>query len=400
MHFLALAPGCSVHSQRFVELLLADGHTVTAMDAVDPLAAGAPPYRFVPLPRPIRGMGRLGRWFANLERRWRIGRLRRLWKKIRPDVVHVQWVDDRAWLCAQAGVRPLVLHCWGSDINNFFGAPVGPAEGREKVRFSLRSADLITADTREVLARCEELAGAPLRTQLYRLGVDVPRFARDYSEQVRDLRRRLGIPPGQKVLLSVRRLHPGLGQEDIVRAFATVSRDLTLPGTVLVFRRYLAEPEYESHLKSLVRELRVQANVAWLDGGSYDDVPVQYAMADLVVNYPEQDAFPVSLCEAAASKRPVVSSDLPAYQGLFERGLVLVPPKRADLLADALRHGLRDAAAAGRRAERAYAAVLDIGDQFRNVQQLGRVCASLCEPREQPSPLPGGQRGAELRTRA
>jgi glycosyltransferase involved in cell wall biosynthesis len=379
MHILVLAPGNSVHSQRFIQLLLDDGHTVTAMDLIDPLKAGSPCYQFLPFPKRIRGLSRLGRWGRNLERLLLVARLWRLWKRVKPDIVNVQWLDERAWFCARAGLRPLVLHCWGSDVNSFFGNEASKGSGREQVKFSLEAADFVTADSREVLARCEELADGSLRTQLYYLGVDTRKFGRDYSEEVRQLRQRLGIGPGQRVILSVRRLHPGLGQEHIVRAFASISRDETLPETVLVLRRYLSAPEYETRIRNLILELGVQSKVAWLEAGSYNDVPIHYALADIVVNYPEQDAFPVSLCEAAASRRPTISSDLSAYRGLFENALIRVPPNRSDLLALALGQGLTDAADIAQKVELAHAAVLEIGDQEQNIQQLGRLFASLCD---------------------
>ena len=75
----------------------------------------------------------------------------------------------------------------------------------------------------------------------------------------------------------------------------------------------------------------------WVDDVPLAELPAIYAMADVVVNFPSMDAFPVTLMEAAACGRPIVTGLLPAYRGSFvEKYSKVVPPGDSAALADAL----------------------------------------------------------------
>src|SRR5919108_561164 len=183
MHILLLAPSNNIHSQRFVRMLLDAGHRVTLVDRNNPIQPPQGAFEFIRL-NEIRGIHRLGENGAIRAEAWlRIPQMRLIWQRIKPDVVNVHWIDDRVWSCAKAGLRPLVLSCWGSDINHLFAplgsdthhleAPENKIKGyRRRIAFALRSADCITADSQEVLDRCESLAGRRLSTSLWYLGIN------------------------------------------------------------------------------------------------------------------------------------------------------------------------------------------------------------------------------------
>lgn len=383
MHILLLAPGTSIHSERFLRMLLDRGYAVTFLSDHDPWRDGTDGYTFIPLAPCVRGLHRLGRRAATRLEFWiRMLQVRLIWNRIRPDLVNVHYVDKRASFCARAGLRPLVLTCWGSDINGLFSPTNDPAR-REHIVSALEGADHITADARGVIDRCEQLVGHELTTSLWNFGVDTERFKPGFPREARLLRARLHISPDSKVILSSRRLHPHLGQGYILQAFSDVVRDPQMPEVVLVFKRYLADEETESALRAQADRLGVEDKVRWLDESHYDDVPAQYAMADLVVNYPERDALPVSLLEAAACKRPVISSALAAYEAFPEDSFLLVPSADVAALARALKVGLtEERGQALRRIEKAYAKVREIGDQRKNIQTMTAIFESVVASRK------------------
>ena len=318
MKVLMLAPGNSPHSRRLIELLLTEGCAVACVDGQNPLPNASANYDFIPLP-PVRGIR--FRWFRNhLEARVRGWQLRRLWNRLRPDVVNVQWIDVRAEACARARLRPLVLSCWGTDINRLFTTGHEDPAERRRVASTIARADCITADSPEVLQRCELLAGRPVPSKLLFFGIDPELFKPGYAQEARDLRQRLGIPSGSKVILSPRRGHPSLGQRHILEAFASIAEQRPGADAVLVFRHYLTSSDaFEQELRQQVEKLGLGRKVFWLGETSYQEVPAHYAMSDLVVNYPEQDGFPVSLFEAAMCRRPVITSRLPGIRGGIRR---------------------------------------------------------------------------------
>ncbi|MCM3900884.1 MAG: glycosyltransferase family 4 protein [Pyrinomonadaceae bacterium] len=353
-------------------MLLEKGCRVTLLDTANPLDSSPDGFRFVRYV-PVRGLRflgkRLGKYF---ELAFRIAQLRYIWYRFRPDLVNVQWVDDRAWFCAKANLRPLVLSCWGSDINNVFWDEYENVLDPDRLRHALSKANYITADSLEVLDRCELLVGRKLVTNLYFFGIDTQQFARPYDKEAKALREKLGIPMNCRVILSSRRLHPMMGQFHILQAFAQAISDPNMPEAVLVFKKYLSiSPEFEKELALRVQELGVAHKVYWLEESSYAEVPIQYAMADIVVNYPEQDAFPVSLFEATASKRAVISANLPAYEGLFDDAILTVPPGQPVSLSRAIKSCLVEEPQQRKaRVEKAFVKSTNLGDQKKNRDQL------------------------------
>jgi len=338
LRILLLAPGISIHSQRFLQMLLDAGYRVTLVDTDNPKPEGAERYIFIPYPHigrlqrsRLRGAYRLGNWLKLIQ-------LRRIWKRVEPDIVHVHWVDARAFDCAQAGLHPLVLTCWGSDINNLFeNGGERDQNHRHRIASALSAADHVTADSREVLERCEKLAGKKLSTSLFYFGIDLNKFKPGLDVKVSMLREKLRIPHSAKVVLSARRLERMMGHHHILTAFAKAIEDAKLDA-VLLFHRYLSPTkDYENELKELARELSVSERIIWLDDTSNEQMPILYGLADVVVNFPERDGLPVSLFEAAACQRPIITSNLPAYRDLINEGaFTVVPPNDVQSLQDAL----------------------------------------------------------------
>jgi glycosyltransferase involved in cell wall biosynthesis len=396
LKILMLAPGMSVHTQRIIAMLLEAGHSVTLVAQQDPLPEGVAHYEFIRFPG-IRGIHRIKySWVASLERLIRIAQMRMIWRRTRPDVVNVQGVDLRAFYCASAGLRPLVLTCWGTDINCLFGlktddpsyrtrlieimsakgtipADIAPLmhKHRKRIAKALAAADSITVDSPLVSSRCEALVGRKLPIRLFYFGVDFGRFRPGYAQEAAALRRKLGIPATAKVILSARLIQPLNGHDHLLRAFATLTRDPRLPASALVLKRYLCCQEEVARLATLVEELGVSSSVHWLDEVPYDHMPAQYAMADVIVNYPEQDAFPVTFFEAAACKRPVITSNLPAYENVFGDSFLTIPPKDVPALCHALRQCLtEDDSQTRKRVEKAYAIACEVGDRRQSIKVL------------------------------
>jgi glycosyltransferase involved in cell wall biosynthesis len=289
--------------------------------------------------------------------------------------VNVQWVDDRVVACVRAGLRPLVISCWGSDINYHFQPEYAKSWHRRGLGRAIASADYVTADTQEILERCEIMARRALRTQLFYFGIDPARFRAGFAAEASTLRQGLGISREARVIFNPRRLQPPMGHRHTLRAFAELTNTVGVPESVIVFKSYArACSETEEEIRKEVGKLGLANRVFWLGETSYSEVPVHYAMADLVVNYPELDGFPVSFFEAALCRRPVVTSDLLAYRGVFDHAFVSVRPADATALANALHHCLTEPPEeTRRRVDKAYSIALDIGDQRKCIRVLTSV---------------------------
>jgi glycosyltransferase involved in cell wall biosynthesis len=401
MKVLMLAPGGSIHSRRPLRWLLERGHEVTFVDAVDPAPAPSARYRFVPRPRPkVTWLSRhlLPRRWADELVNWVVAvQLRRIWKRTRPDVVHVHWVDSRAYRCVLGGLKPLVLSVWGTDVNQLIDTNSDPHHRRMIAR-ALAAADRVLVDAADMPEKCARVAGRPIRTETLPLGIDTSAFAPGYREQAEAWRRRLEIPSGAVVLLSIRALAARYGHRSVLEAFARAAARCARPA-ILVFKQYnpLETKEgtaCEDDLRQQAERLGITHAVRWMPEVPYDRLPEVYAFSDIVVNYPEMDAFPVTFLEAAACERPVISIRLPAYRRTFAEDFFrMVEPGSTDALADAMVELVaEDPAARAARLARARRCVREEHDQQTTTSRLVGIYQTLVAG---PRLSPGGARTAE-----
>ena len=380
MKIMLLAPGISIHSQRFLHMLLDSGHDVTFVDSFNPVPYGVEHYQFIHYPSifgldllPFRTGHRLGNWLQAEQ-------LRLIWRRIKPDIVHLHWVDVRAHHCTLAKLSPLIFTCWGSDINNLFSEGFTNLEYRAKIAEAIQKADYITADSAEVISRCEKLAGRKVPSNLFFFGIDLAIFAPRNDFDVILYKEKLGIPSQHRVILSARALRPLMGHHWVLESFARIAHNSNFLDTVLILKRYLPfDDGYEKSLKIRIRELQLDERVIWLNPPLDDEMPLLYGIADVVVNFPERDGFPVTFFEAAACRRPIVSSDLPAYSGIItEDECWLVPPGDVE----ALEKGLIASLSATKeemnyRLDRAISVVKTKGEQHACFSMMETIYQSL-----------------------
>jgi glycosyltransferase involved in cell wall biosynthesis len=379
MKVLMLAPGHSIHSKRPLQWLLESGCEVAFLDYQDPRPACRGRYRFLRLWPPV-GMGYCQAVFgAEAAARvsvWRYSLQLRLVRRIRPDVVHVHWVDDRAYACARSSLRPLVLTVWGSDVNKEFLPGADPGS-RQRMGQALAAADLVFVDSADMPDKCAALAGRAVRTELLPLGIDTRRFHPGNQSATVDWRRKLEIPDGAPVFFSIRAFQEHYGHHIILEAFAR-AQARSGRQAVLVLKKYNTENplgsglSYEDALRRRAEELGVGPQLRWLEDVPDSQVPQLYALADAIVNYPVMDAFPVTFLEAAACETPVISCRLPSYAGTFaEKCFRLVDYGDVNALAAALAEFMR--ATSGERKKGVAEARLVVEQEFSEAVAKGRL---------------------------
>jgi glycosyltransferase involved in cell wall biosynthesis len=101
-------------------------------------------------------------------------------------------------------------------------------------------------------------------------------------------------------------------------------------------------------------------------------LPPVYAAANVVVNFPSKDAFPVTFLEAAACEKPVISCLLPAYEGTFAvKYFKMVKKDSISDISDAMvNHVNSGATSPGSRLEEARRLIVSEYDQTRTSAQL------------------------------
>jgi glycosyltransferase involved in cell wall biosynthesis len=257
----------------------------------------------------------------------RVHRLRQLLRAFAPHIVHAHYALDYGTWAALAGVHPLVLTCWGSDL---YSAPSLSSLSRWKVTRALRSADLVTADSRDLLTTAVRLGASAGRTLEVVLGVNTQKFQPAQHERSRC----------KPIVLSTRRLEPLYHVGDLLMAVhALACKDV--PCSLHIASHGILEKA----LLRQARDLGLTNDVQFTGRLTDEDLVGEYRSADLYVTVPEYDGTAVSLLEAMASGLPVVASDVPANrQWLGDGGGLLVPVGDVRRLAEAIGQLLADPA--------------------------------------------------------
>ncbi|HEX5356957.1 MAG TPA: glycosyltransferase [Aquabacterium sp.] len=239
-------------------------------------------------------------------------------RRFKPTLVHGHYVTSYGLWAAMCGLKvPTVLTAWGSDIL------VTPRESRlmrAVVGWSLRHADLITADSMDML---DEIAryhpAAPCHQILW--GADTDKFVP-------------GDPGEDFDVISLRTWEANYNIDLILEAF---SRFLMLRPQSHARLHLLGGGPMQAALEARVQELRLLQQVRF--HGRVGDVEMVNAIqrSKVSVSVPTSDATSVSVLESMACGLPIIASDLPANrQWIDEKGGWIVPVRDVDAVTQAL----------------------------------------------------------------
>jgi glycosyltransferase involved in cell wall biosynthesis len=153
------------------------------------------------------------------------------------------------------------------------------------------------------------------------------------------LRRRLGVPDGRPLVLSMARLAPDKGLNYLIEAAAM------LPPAMQSVRVAIAgEGPDRPRLERLVRQLGVAHRVLFL--GFREDAGDLLAACDIVALPSLREGLSIALLEAMAAGKPIVATCIGSHMELAAQAeiAVLVPPADAPALSGALQCLVSDAA--------------------------------------------------------
>lgn len=292
--------------------------------------------------------------------------VRALAQRVAPQWIHGHYVTSYGlWAAACRGVAPVLLTAWGSDVL------VTPRERGWRgslmhglLGWSLKRADLITADAQDVLA---EIAGygvtAPCHEVLW--GVDTQRF-RPAEDVPAD--------PARFELVSLRQWEPNYRIDVLLRAFAALR---TARPALRVGLTLLGGGSQAQSLQALAAELKLDATAVRFVG-RVDDAGMVAALqrADVSVSVPASDATSVAMLESMACALAVVATDLPANQAWIDAAQ-RVPVDDARALTAALLALADDAPARRALGRRNRQAVLERASRAMHMDRMAALYESL-----------------------
>ena len=229
-------------------------------------------------------------------------------------------------------------------VHTFHGLPFGPNESGIRApaylaleRLAARRTSLFFSQSEGDGARATKLGIARSHDlTVIGNGVDLRRFRSDPDER-RRVREELRITDTDVVVLFVGRLVREKGVLDLADAAAALNDQTNLfflvAGDALPSDRDPAVSELEHHPVAAILGER------WRRLGYRPDIDRYLKAADILVLPSYREGLPRSVIEAMACAIPVIASDISACRELVvpDRTGLLVPPRRPDALASALR---------------------------------------------------------------
>lgn len=229
--------------------------------------------------------------------------------------------------------------------------------------------DRYLAVSDEVAERLQASLRIPARKiEVVRNGIPLDRFAGAAPGALAHLRSGNGRP----LVLTVARLDPQKGHTYLLQAAALV------PEAVFAL---VGDGEQRAALEAQARSLGLQDRVLFL--GHRADIPELLASCDLFVLPSLFEGFPLSVLEAMAAGKAVVTSDIGGTDEAVvhrETGL-LVPPGDATALAAAIRTLLGDPGLAKRFGEAGQAKALREFSAGRVVRRVSEIYEELLDAR-------------------
>ncbi|MGH8003408.1 MAG: glycosyltransferase [Limisphaerales bacterium] len=300
MKILFLGDAQSIHFIRWVRFFAGRGHDVHAWSA-EPSKEEIPGYRrlFPRLP---------GRVFSYLSL---VPQFKKEMTKLGPNLVNAHFVPNYGFIAALAGVCPLAITTWGSDV---LISPKKSFLHKARARWALSKAGLVTADSRSAAVEVLYLGVDKEKLLVRPMGVERA-FVEEGKKKVLSSKESLTI-------LSCRRLEKLYKVETLIRALARL-KDRPNWRAVIV-----GTGSQKQKLVRLAARLGIANRLTFLGELSTADYRKAMLASDIYVSTALSDSTSVSLLEGMAAKLACVVTEIPGnaeWITVMENGLTFVP---------------------------------------------------------------------------
>lgn len=284
------------------------------------------------------------------------GKLVRLFRQFRPDIVHTHTAKAGTLgrLAARLAGVPRIVHTFHGHVLEGYFSPAATHCFLRIERGLARITDrIITLSPCLRQALLAKGIGRPAQVEVVPLGLDLDRFLRAREGQ-NDLRLALRIPAGTPLLGIVGRLVPIKDHPTLFQALTLLPDGGQVPHLLVV-----GDGERWEELQQLAHHLGLASRVHFL--GWRDDLETILGGLDVVICCSRNEGTPVALIEAMAAGVPVISTDVGGVGDLVVHGETgwLVPPNDPAALARGLERLLGDPGLRCRLVAAAQPAVLE-----------------------------------------
>lgn len=306
MKICYLANAKSIHIQRWLKYFADNGHEVHLISQESFGDCNIKNVKLHLLER-LRPQIRVVSFPANLF--FGVIQVRRLIKKINPDIVHAHYIADYGFHGALSRFQPFVVSAWGSDVLRTPKGKIKSNISRYTVPYALKKADAITTTAefmKEYLTKTFNVS----ENKIVRIpwGIDLRIFQCGYEEEVKRLKEGLDIRAHSPIINSNRGMEPKYEIGTIIEAvpYTLESRS----DAIFIFIRGYGSSEFEDKMKTKAKKIGVADNTRFISKLlTPEEMAVYLNMADVLISIPKTDQFGSSIMEGmACGVIPIVSN--------------------------------------------------------------------------------------------
>jgi teichuronic acid biosynthesis glycosyltransferase TuaC len=281
------------------------------------------------------------------------------------DVIHAQMLVPDGWAAARMGASlrvPVVATAHRADV---LDVPARGAASRAQVAEAVESIDQVCAVSAAIGRAAEDLATPRRPVQVVPNGADTTVFT---PRPMAEARSRLGLPADGPIVTYVGKLVPRKGVDTLIEAMGLLARrdggaPLLVAGGIGPMRE---------GLERRAAELGVADRVRFVGKIAHDDVGWWMSAGDVFVLPSLSEGLPTVVCEAMNCGRAVVATAVDGTPEIVRDGEtgLLVPPRDAGALADALGRVLGEPGLAERMGEEALRIGRELYTWDANAQRM------------------------------
>ena len=303
MRILYFSRNYCTHDHRFLSAIVNGGHETYFLQ----LERSLRQTEDRPVPFQVEQIPWLG---SRREFRWRevprlVFELKRVIRKINPDLIHAGPIQTCAFLAALSGFRPLFTMSWGFDLME----DVHKSRWMERMtHYVLRNTTYFTSDANVTREKAIKYGMNPERTVIFPWGIDLQHYAPDPDHW--------SLNADHFTLFCNRSWEPRYGVDVLARAFLKVAQRNENVHLIL-----LSGGSQGKVIRGILHNGSVLDRVTFGGQISQEDLPNLYQDADIYISPSHVDGSSVSLMEALACGLPCLVSDIPANKEWISEGL-------------------------------------------------------------------------------
>ncbi len=300
--------------------------------------------------------------------------LRQYIRKIKPDIVHFQFLVDLAYCSPFLGFKNIVLTPWGSDVLIF---PQRSKKIYYFLKWTLKSGKLITYHSNQLLDRMNDITNIKNKI-IYKIIYSVPQDFKKFIDQneINNIRKKYKIKSENKIVLSFRNIMEVYNLEEIIQAMAIVIKRDTNIRFIILYEYNIQERVQK--IQELVREYDIVEQTLFINNIPNNKMFNFYSLANVGVSFSRSDGCPVSVLESMAVGLPLVVSDIPANrQILSSESARFTKLGEINKLAENIFELLSNSSAAKKQTELAYHDMLKLGFNEDNVSKLNEAYKNI-----------------------